>query len=84
MRKDPPMADVLLPIAHDAQLTEIYVTDRGHRYRVYRGDTAAHIEFKLETHKNHSPEVVIIAPALEDEGEDVAGEDPRDDGLAGV
>lgn len=35
-------------IPHDAPLTEIWVQHGGGRFRVYRGDTKAHINWKID------------------------------------
>lgn len=49
-------------IPHDAPLTEIWVTDMGQRFRVYRGDTQAHIAWKLHKYRNKKHEIIEIEP----------------------
>jgi hypothetical protein len=45
-------------IQHDSPITEIWVTENGRKLRVYRGDTKAHIEWKLKEHKDKDPETI--------------------------
>lgn len=80
-------------IVHDAPMTEIYAwTKAGTRHRVYRGDTAEHIAWKMNKYKDRKIEVIVVGdgtvPATPAEPEDISGEfddgDPRDNGLAGV
>jgi hypothetical protein len=47
-------------IKHDAELTEIWVWERGERHRVYRGDTQEHIDWKLNHYRKHKHEIILV------------------------
>jgi hypothetical protein len=49
-----------VPIVHDAPLTEVYATEKGHRHRVYRGDTQEHIDWKLHEYRHRFPELIEV------------------------
>lgn len=54
-------------VVHDAPLSEIWVTEKGHRHRVYRGDTQAHIDYKLAKYDACRPEIILVPPPKEGE-----------------
>lgn len=48
-------------IPHDAPLTEIWAVEKsGRRFRVYRGDTRAHIEWKIEEYTKRGAKIEIV------------------------
>lgn len=48
-------------IAHDAPLTEIWALGpREQRYRIYRGDTQAHIDWKIEEYRKRKIKLEVI------------------------
>lgn len=53
-----------VPIEHDTVLSEVWVTENGHRHRVYRGDTKEHIAWKLKKYELYHPE--LITPGEEE------------------
>ncbi len=60
-----PDLNTTVPIAHDAPLTEIRCVENGVRFRVYRGDTQEHIDWKLYEHRknqkhSHAPELIEV------------------------
>lgn len=49
-------------IEHDAPLTEIWAIERSgkNRYRIYRGDTQAHIDWKIAEYKKRKIRIEVI------------------------
>ena len=41
-------------------IMEVWVTDNGRRYRVYRGRNAEHAGWKMQHHAGREPELVVI------------------------
>lgn len=56
------MLDLIKEDPNDA-LVEIYTTERRDRHRVFRGRNKHQIEWKLDHHRDHRPELVEIEPA---------------------
>ena len=42
------------------QIQEVWVTENGKRYRAYRGRNPEHVQWKLDAHSFHAPEIITF------------------------
>ena len=48
-------------------IQEVWIVENGHRFRAYRGRVQSEVDWKLDHHKEKSPELIVIPEPKEKE-----------------